>query len=157
MKIRIPEHLIRICRHALLGLAVIALWMTGAQQANAESTVVLIAAEGSGIESISNRDIRRIFLGLKSADSDSVNKPVINLYNRQVYEDFLKNVMHMTEGAYKRKIVKRIFRHGTEEIREIDMLDKLNEHLINNVGDVSFVEEAAVENMHGIEVVKILW
>ncbi len=123
----------------------------------AEQTVVLIAAKGSGIESISNRDIRRIFLGLKSADSNLVNKPVINLYDDDIYEEFLKNVMRMTEGAYKRKIVKRIFRYGTKEIKEIDKLNKLNDHLIENVGDISFVDSAAVDEMYDIEVVKVLW
>jgi len=123
----------------------------------ADKKVVLIAAKGSGIESISNRDIRRVFLGLKSADSDLVNKPVINLYNRELYEEFLKNVMHMTEGTYKRKIVKRIFRNGTEEIKEVGMLNELNTHLTSNIGDISFVDNDAVEKMHDIEVVKVLW
>jgi hypothetical protein len=123
----------------------------------AESKVVLIAAKGSGIKSISNRDIRRVFLGLKSSDSELVNKPVINLYDRELYEEFLKNVMHMTEGAYKRKIVKRIFRNGTEEIKEIEMLNELNSHLTSNIGDISFVDNDAVEKMHDIEVVKVLW
>jgi hypothetical protein len=138
-------------------LALAVLTSTIIRPCHAEVEVVLIAAKGSGIESISNRDIRRVFLGLKSADSELVNRPVINVYNRELYEKFLKNVMHMTEGAYKRKIVKRIFRNGTQEIRQIEMLDELNTHLTNNIGDISFVDKAAVENMHDIEVVKVLW
>lgn len=129
--------------------------MTGPSYA--ENNVVLIAAKGSGIESISDRDVRRIFLGLKSADSELIKNPVINLYNKDVYDQFLKNVMRMTEGAYKRKIVKRIFRKGTEEIREFDMLNELNAHLTSNVGDISFVEYAAVDKMQDVEVVKVLW
>lgn len=158
MNIRIPEHSIRYCKHTMFVLVVIVmLLITSINPAYAEHNIVLIAAKGSGIESISNRDIRRIFLGLKSADSDLVNKPVINLYNNEVYEDFLKNVMHMTKGAYKRKIVKRIFRNGSEEIKEIMLLDELNMHLINNVGDISFVDDVAVESMHDIEVIRVLW
>ena len=137
--------------------AVVLLMSINIGRAYAEQTVVLIAARGSGIEEISNRDIRRIFLGLKSADSELVNKPVINIYNEEVYEEFLKNVMHMTEGAYKRKIVKRIFRHGTREIKQINELQKLNDHLIRNVGDISFVDSAAIDDMQDIEVVKVLW
>jgi hypothetical protein len=133
------------------------LMIAGNKPCYAEDKVVLIAAKGSGIESISNRDIRRVFLGLKSADSDFVNKPVINLYNRELYEDFLKNVMHMTEGTYKRKIVKRIFRNGTEKIKEVKMLDELNTHLTSNIGDISFVYNDVAEKMHDIEVVKVLW
>lgn len=157
MDSRIAEHFIRACRHAVFFLAFFTLFMVIAKPSHAEESVVLIAAKGSGIESISNRDIRRVFLGLKSADSELVNKPVINLYNKEVYEGFLKNVMHMTDGAYKRKIIKRIFRNGTEKIKEINMLDQLNEHLTSNVGDISFVDGAAVEKMHDIEVVKVLW
>ena len=138
-------------------LAAILILMSNMPTVYAESEVVLIAAKGSGIGSISNRDLRRIFLGLKSADSEVVKKPVLNLNNKEIYEEFLKNVMHMTEGAYKRKLVKRIFRNGTKEIKEINMLDELNEHLTRNVGDISFVENTAVEKMHDIEVVKILW
>lgn len=138
-------------------LAAILMLMSNPTTVYAGNEVVLIAAKGSGIGSISNRDLRRIFLGLKSADSEVVKKPVLNLYNKEIYEKFLKNVMHMTEGAYKRKLVKRIFRNGAEEIKEINMLDELNEHLTLNVGDISFVENTAVEKMHDIEVVKILW
>jgi hypothetical protein len=94
---------------------------------------------------------------LKSADSTLVNRPVINLHNREVYEQFLKNVMHMTEGAYKRKLVKRIFRHGTEAIKEVDMLDELNMHLNKNVGDISFVGYTELDKMQDIEIVKVLW
>lgn len=154
---RTSEHFNIVCGKAALFLAFAALLIVIAIPSHAEESVVLIAAKGSGIESISNRDLRRVFLGLKSADSEWVKKPVINLYKKDIYEGFLKNVMHMTDGAYKRKIVKRIFRNGTEEIKEIKLLEELNEYLISNVGDISFVDGAAVEKMHDIEVVKVLW
>lgn len=157
MNMRILEQLSRPCKPPVFLLVIAMLMMTSIKPCYAEDKVVLIAAKGSGIESISNRDIRRVFLGLKSADSDLVNKPVINLYNRELYEDFLKNVMHMTEGTYKRKIVKRIFRNGTEEIKEVKMLNELNKHLTSNIGDISFVYNDVAEKMHDIEVVKVLW
>lgn len=157
MNIRILEQFARCCKSSVLLHTVIVLMMTIINPCYADDKVVLIAARGSGIEEISIRDIRRVFLGLKSADSEKVNKPVINLYNRQLYEEFLKNVMHMTEGTYKRKIVKRIFRNGAEEIKEVDMLDELNSYLANNVGDISFADIEDVNKMHDIEVVKVLW
>jgi hypothetical protein len=123
----------------------------------ADKTVVLIAAKGSGIEMLSNRDIRRIFLGLKSADSSRVNTPVLNLHNEETYEQFLKNMMHMTEGAYKRKLVKRVFRHGTKAIKQFDKLHELNWHLANNVGDISFVGYTDFEQMRDVEIIKVLW
>ena len=157
MNMHIPEHYIRHCKCHVFLLLVIVLITLSIDLAYAENKVVLIAAKGSGIESISNRDIRRVFLGLKSADSEIVNRPVINLNNKEIYEEFLKNIMHMTEGAYKRKLVKRIFRNGAVEIKEVEMLNELNVHLTNNVGDISFVENAVVEKMTDIEVIKVLW
>jgi len=157
MNLHITEHYIRHCKHLVFLLLVIVLLMLSIDLSYAADKVVLIAAKGSGIESISDRDIRRVFLGLKSADSELVNRPVININNREVYEEFLKNVMHMTEGAYKRKLVKRIFRNGTQEIKEVEMLNELNTHLTSNVGDISFVENAVVDKMTDIEVIKVLW
>lgn len=157
MNIHIPEHYIRHCKQHVFSLSVVVMIMLCIDLAYAENKVVLIAAKGSGIESISNRDIRRVFLGLKSADSEIVNRPVINLNNKEIYEEFLKNIMHMTEGAYKRKLVKRIFRNGAVEIKEVEMLNELNVHLTNNVGDISFVENIVVDKMTDIEVIKVLW
>ena len=157
MNMHIPEHYIRHGKHLVCQLSVIMLLMLSVDMTCAENKVVLIAAKGSGIESISNRDIRRVFLGLKSSDSKLVNRPVINLNNKEIYEQFLKNVMHMTEGAYKRKLVKRIFRNGAVEIKEVEMLNELNAHLTSNVGDISFVEKTLVDRMTDIEVVKVLW
>jgi hypothetical protein len=158
MNIRLLKHIIKYCGKAMSTLAATMLLYTlSVNQVCADQAVVLIAAKGSGIESISNRDIRRIFLGLKSADSTMVKKPVLNMHDKEIYQDFLKNVMHMTEGTYKRKLVKRIFRNGAEEIKQVDGLDALNEHLTSNVGDISFVDQSTAEEMHDIEVVKILW
>ena len=154
----IPGHIARYCGHTMRMLVAVALLaFSGIDPVRADQSVVLIAARGSGIEEISDRDVRRIFLGLKSADSDMVGKPVINRYDSDLYENFLKNVMRMTEGTYKRKIVKRIFRHGTEEITEVSTLQELNEHLTTHVGDISFVDSRAIEKMRDIEVVKVLW
>ena len=125
--------------------------------ASGEAKVALITASGSNIDAISVRDIRRLYLGLKSTDNESVRKPVLNLQSEELYDEFLKNIMRMTAGSYKRKLVKAIFRQGREEILEISSLKELNDHLLKNKGDVSFVEITAIENMENIEVVQILW
>ena len=117
----------------------------------------MIAASGSNLDAISVRDIRRLYLGFKATDNEAVKNPVINLHSDELYDEFLKNIMRMTAGSYKRKLVKAIFRHGREEILELSSLRELNQHLLNNKGDVSFVEIAAIEEMENIEVVQILW
>jgi hypothetical protein len=122
-----------------------------------EGKVALIAAGGSGIEAMSLKDIRRLYLGLKSADNKSVRSPVLNIQSEELYDEFLKNIMRMTESSYKRKQVKAIFRKGKEKIREVTSLEELNQHLLKNKGDVSFIEVTSIESMENIEVVQILW
>jgi hypothetical protein len=106
---------------------------------------------------MSLRDIRRLYLGFKSSDHESVRNPVINIQSEDLYDEFLKNIMRMTAGSYKRKLVKATFRQGKEEILEMKSLQELNDHLLKNKGDVSFVDLASIENMENIEVVQVLW
>jgi len=122
-----------------------------------EGKVALIAAKGSGIEEMSIRNVRRVYLGLKSVDSVAVKNPVLNVQSRVLYDEFLKNTMHMTEGSYKRKLVKRMFRQGGEKIEEVSSLKELNDHLLEHVGDISFIEVSFIDSMENIEVIQILW
>lgn len=125
--------------------------------ASEQAKVALIAASGSNVDVMSDRDIRRLYLGLKSTANKSVGSPVLNIYSEDLYDDFLKNIMRMTAGSYKRKLVKDIFRKGRAEITEVTSIGELNDHLLKNKGDVSFVEVTSVESMHNIEVIQILW
>jgi len=122
-----------------------------------DGEVVLIAARGSGIEAMQLRDIRRVYLGFKSADNKSVKSPVLNVQSKALYDEFLKNTMHLTEGSYKRKLVKRMFRQGSGEILEVKSLEELNNHLKNNIGDISFIETDSIEDMENVEVIQVLW
>ena len=140
----------------IIGLISILLLNTVSANESSEQ-VALIAARGSGIEEMSIRDVRRLYLGLKSVDSVSVKKPVLNVRSKALYDDFLKNTMHMTEGSYKRKLVKRLFRQGGETIPEMSSLKELNVHLLENIGDISFIEVSSLLSMDDIEVIQILW
>lgn len=119
--------------------------------------VALIVASDSVVEKIRLIDVRRLFLGLKSGDSSSVKNPVMNVQSKVLYDEFMKNVMHMTEGSYKRKMVKRIFRQGRREIQEINSLKELNNHLLKNSGDISFAEISSIKNMEKIRIIQVLW
>lgn len=124
---------------------------------SSDGEVVLIAARGSGIEAMALRDIRRVYLGFKSADNMSVKNPVLNVQSKALYDEFLKNTMHLTEGGYKRKLVKRMFRQGSGEILEVTSLEELNNHLQNNMGDISFIEKDSIESLDSVEVIQVLW
>ena len=118
---------------------------------------VLVVAESSEIQQASILEIRRIYLGLPSSGDSLIRKPVINLSNREAYKAFLKNVMHMTEKGYRRKLIKRIFRLGGGKIAELESVTKLVEHLTENPNDISFMDKAVAEKTKGIRVVQVLW
>ena len=122
-----------------------------------ETRGVLIAAESSTLQKTSIFEIRRIYLGLPSSTKNSINNPVINLSNKSVFKEFLKNVLHMTESGYRRKIVKRVFRQGRKKVTEIKSTDEIVKHLNKNTQDVSFMTEETAKKTKGIRVVQYLW
>jgi len=118
---------------------------------------VLVVWESSQVQKISVIEIRRIYLGLPSSKESLIKKPVINSSDLEVYKIFLKNIMHMTEKGYRRKIVKRIFRQGGEKVKEVKDLAKLINHLKKNVNDISFMDQETAKKTKGIKVVQVLW
>ena len=118
---------------------------------------VLVAAESSQVQKTSTLEIRRIYLGLPSSSDSLIKKPIVNLSNHETYKAFLKNIMHMTEKGYQRKLIKRIFRQGGEKIIEEENITNLVDHLEKNPDDVSFMDGDTAKKTKGIKVVQILW
>lgn len=118
---------------------------------------VLVAAESSPVQKISVLEIRRIYLGLPPSSDSLIKNPVINMSDQKTYNAFLKNIMHMTEKGYQRKLIKRIFRQGDGKIMEIQSIDDLLDYLEKNYHDVSFMDTETAKRTKGIRVVQVLW
>ena len=89
--------------------------------------------------------------------STLANKPVLNLSDQKAYTLFLKNIMFLTETGYKRKLLKRIFRQGADEIHSIDSSDGLIEYLNTHPNDISFMlKEEALKNPD-LKIIQALW
>ena len=118
---------------------------------------VLVVSESSPVKKANVLEIRRIYLGLPSSADSLIKNPVINSSSQDVYKAFLKNIMHMTEKGYQRKIIKRIFRQGGEKVKEIQSISELVNYLNKNIYDVSFMSESTAKKTKGIKVVQVLW
>lgn len=118
---------------------------------------VLIAAQESQVSRVEIVELRRIYLGLPSSSDSQIRSPVINLSNKKLFKEFLKNVLHMTEKGYRRKMIKRIFRQGGKKVEEIESLEQLVSYLKANPQDVSFVSAELAKELDGIKVVQSLW
>lgn len=118
---------------------------------------VLVASENSQVKTISILEIRRVYLGLPPSPNSLIKKPVINLSDEKTFKAFLKNIMHMTEKGYQRKLIKKIFRQGGRKVKETHSIDELISHLDENPHDVSFMDEDTAKRTKGIKVLQVLW
>lgn len=132
------------------------IFLTTATWAQNAPGVVLITHQSSNIDFLSLLEIRRLYLGFP-VGNEHVNRPVINRFNNKVYEDFLKNVMHMTEDGYKRKIVRRVFKYGADYVKELYSIEEIAEHLSVYPNDVVFVGTENLPKIEGAKVVTRLW
>lgn len=122
-----------------------------------DSSVVLVTAVESNVKKGRIIEIRRIYLGLPSSSDNLIKQSVHNVSDQEIYKLFIKNVMHMTEKSYQRKIVKRIFRQGSRKLLEINSTDDLVQHLISNPQNVSYMKKDIALKTKGIKIVQVLW
>ncbi|MDH5471345.1 MAG: hypothetical protein OEY61_00680 [Gammaproteobacteria bacterium] len=119
--------------------------------------VFLITGSRSNISSISKHDLRRIYLGGTAINIPEPTNPIINKIDISTYRLFLKNIMHMTENGYKRKVVKRVFRQGSDKIIEIKNLNELDNHFKEHPNDICFISSKHSSQMLNIKIIKTLW
>jgi len=119
---------------------------------------VLVSSNASSVQGqIHRKDLRRIFLGIRPAAKYQVNKPILNLADSQTYALFLKNILFLTENGYKRKLIKRVFRQGADEIKSIKNIDELEQHLLTHPNDISFMTKQQAENHPSLKIIQELW
>jgi len=117
----------------------------------------LITGSSSEVTSVSLHDIRRIYLGGTAIESVNIKNPILNMADHSTYKLFLKNVMHMTEGGYKRKVVKRIFRQGSDKIKVIKDLRKLDQHFKEHPNDICYISEKDNKHLINTKIIRKLW
>jgi len=65
--------------------------------------------------------------------------------------------MHMSEGSYKRKVIKRVFRQGSNKIKEINNLSDLDRHFIEHPNDICFISDKDRKHLINSKTIKELW
>lgn len=139
-----------------LSLVLVLMLFCSPLQAQETEQVVLVTHRSSAAETVSLLDIRRLYLGFPS-DNPYIGKPVINRSSQRIFEDFLKNVMHVTEDGYRRKIVRRVFRYGSDYVTELESIAAIAQHLENYPHDVVFVKKSDLIHLDGVKILVRLW
>jgi len=123
-----------------------------------QSSGVLVSSKASSIQGkILRKDLRRIYLGIRPASKYQINKPVLNAVNKDTYASFLKNILFLTESGYKRKLIKRVFRQGADEIQSFDNFQQLEQHLLSHPNDISFMSKQQADNHPNLKIIQELW
>ncbi|MBE9516571.1 MAG: hypothetical protein IME93_06295 [Proteobacteria bacterium] len=122
-----------------------------------DTAVVLVTGSKSDITSISIIEVRRLYLGLPPVSNREAGKAVINMTDSDIFNVFLKNIMHMTEYRYRRRLVKRVFRYGSSQIKEVNSIEELSDHFASNKNDIAFVKVSSLDRLDNIKVLTRLW
>jgi len=125
--------------------------------ATTDFSAVLVASKYSSISPLKTNDIRRIFLGLRPVNSTQLATPVINISDQHTYIQFLKNIMYLTERGYQRKLIKRVFRQGADNIQVINSHEKLAQWLRDNPDSFSYMLKQDAEKQPELKIIQVLW
>lgn len=123
----------------------------------AQPELVFVAARGSDVDSVSILDIRRLYLGMPAAHNTHIQKVLLNRSNDTAHREFLKDILHLTEAAYQRKITKKIFRRGKGYIDSFDRQSDLVAFLLKNKNTISYMNKADVANNRDLKVIQLIW
>jgi len=118
---------------------------------------VLVAAAGTPVEKISNKELKRLYLGYPMTSDKRHFEPLVNQSNKIIYQGFLQKVMFMSEQSYNRKLVTRVFRHGGERPPRFQQRDPLISALKKNTNAITFMTPELAAGIEGIQVVQPLW
>lgn len=136
---------------------VLLLWLVANCGVAAQPELVFVAASGSDVKNISILDIRRLYLGMPAAHNTNIQKVLLNRSSASIHREFLKDILHLTEAAYQRKIAKKIFRRGKGYIDSFDHKSDLVEFLLKNKNTISYMNKADAVNNTDLKVVKLIW
>lgn len=128
-----------------------------ATTAGKDKELVLVTLNSSPIESITARDIRRVYLGVSMQINAVTVEPIRNTSDSLLYQMFLQKVVYLSARDYERQLISRTFRKGGSRPAEMDEAKDIVERLRENPGAVSFMWADAVANYPELKVVKSLW
>jgi hypothetical protein len=125
--------------------------------AASERALVLVANANSELGTLSPPEIRRLYLGAAVVRNGQQLEPLRNLSDASLQEIFLQRVVYLSERAYERQIISKVFRLGGRRPVAYDDADELLEALRKSPNTVSYMWADMVPTGEGIAVVAELW
>ena len=109
-----------------------------------EQRIVVVANAGSGIQSMSAKEVRRAYLGASIVLNGVEVKPLLNQSDKLVTEMFLQKVLFMSADAFERQSISRAFRGGSSPKVYTTLADLLAALKIDNAAITFMAYDTAI-------------
>jgi hypothetical protein len=125
--------------------------------AASERALVLVTSAASDLDQLSPPEVRRLYLGAPVSRNGQSLEPLRNLSDEALQEVFLQRVVYLSERAYERQIISRVFRLGGKRPVAFDDSAQLVDALRASPGTVSYMWADEVPADAGLTVLVELW
>ena len=122
-----------------------------------QRSLLLVCSADSTLSSLSNEDIRKIFLGVP-VEKDGVRiTPLLNTSDSHLTEVFLQKVIFMSKPDYERQLLSRVFRLGGKRPPEYENISELINELHKSPGSVAFMWSDQVGDHNNLKSIGVVW
>lgn len=122
-----------------------------------ERTLTLVTSVESTFSSLSNKEIRRLYLGEPLLKDGKPVRPLRNSGEPYLEEVFLQKIIFLSSRAYEYQILARVFRFGGQRPESFDNQSRLVEALRANPNAVSFMWADEAAHQSGLKNIGELW
>lgn len=149
----------KITRSLRIVLMLLAAWAGtyGHAYAGKARTVVLVADARSNLAELSQRDLRKLYLGFAYADAEGDLIAVRNESDDLLYQVFLQKVLYMSARTYERQLATRSMHAGMKQPDQIFDHNGVASYLQRSSNVVTFMWADDALLLPQLKVVQTLW
>ena len=127
--------------------------------AHAESYRMVLVTGTQKLDNVqlSEKEIRKIFLGQVITRDDKKITALINNTDPLLYQVFLQKVAYMSANAYERHLLSKVFRMGGNRPPVFVNNSSLVSALRSQAGTITYMWEETALKMPGVSIIGELW
>jgi len=130
--------------------------LDSAMAATQRSLVVVCSVE-SPLTSISNTEVRKLFLGVPVIKGNTRLNPLRNVSDKDIEEVFLQKVIFMSKRDYERRLLSTVFRRGGERPVTYSDTGELIGQLKSSPDSLSYMWSDQIEQLEELRSIGVLW
>lgn len=138
-------------------LTALLLASTGHAYASGEKTMVLVADSRVSLSTVTQTDLRKLYLGFSLDNESGQVTAVRNMSDDLLYEVFLQNVLYMSARTYEQQLASRAVHAGMKRPPEASTKSELSV-LVQKSGNImTFMWEDDAHRDPRLKIIQTLW